>query len=67
VIRRWRQARRQDRRQRLVADVERTRGLMVAVIADARRVGAEVPGGVTASVVVWRSWADRLQEWAEQE
>lgn len=66
MIRRWRQARRQDRRQRLVADVERTRGLMVAVIADARRVGAEVPLGVTASVEVWRSWGDRLRELAEE-
>jgi hypothetical protein len=27
----------------------------------------EVPIGVTASVEVWRSWADRLQEEAEEE
>jgi hypothetical protein len=56
-----------SRRQRLVADVERTRGLMVATIADARRAGAEVPIGVTASIEIWRSWGDRLQEWAEEE
>jgi hypothetical protein len=40
---------------------------MVAVIADARRIGAEVPIGVTASVEVWRAWHDRLQMWAESE
>jgi hypothetical protein len=56
----------QDRRHRLVADVDRTRGLMVAVIADARRAEVEVPIGVTASVEVWRAWADRLRDWAEE-
>jgi hypothetical protein len=40
---------------------------MVATIADARRAGAEVPIGVTASIEIWRSWGDRLQEWAEKE
>jgi len=55
----------QDRRQRLVADVERVRRYMMAVIADARRAGAEVPIGVTASVESWRSWGERLREWAE--
>jgi hypothetical protein len=52
----------QNRRRRLVEDVDRTRGLMVATIADARRAGVEVPIGVTASVEVWRSWAERLAE-----
>jgi hypothetical protein len=56
-----------SRRQRLVADVDRVRRYAVAVIADARRAGAEVPVGVTASVEIWRAWADRLREWAEEE
>jgi hypothetical protein len=56
----------QDRIQRLIADLDRVRGYMVAVIADARRAGAEVPIGVTASIEVWRSWADRLRESAEE-
>jgi hypothetical protein len=56
-----------SRRERLVADVDRVRGYMVAVIADARRVEIEVPVGVTASVEVWRSWGERLQAWAEEE
>jgi hypothetical protein len=53
-----------DRRRRLVDDAYRTRGLMAAVVADARRARAEVPDAVTASVAVWRSWADRLDTWA---
>jgi hypothetical protein len=56
----------QDRRRRLVEDVDRVRRYAVAVIADARRAGAEVPLGVTASIEVWRAWADRLREWAEE-
>jgi hypothetical protein len=56
-----------SRRQRLVADVDRVRRYAVAVIADARRAGAEVPLGVSASVEIWRAWADRLREWAEEE
>jgi hypothetical protein len=56
-----------SRRQRLVADVDRVRRYMVAVIADARRAEVEVPLGVTATVEVWRSWGERLQEQAEEE
>ena len=56
-----------DRKRRLVEDVDRTRGLMAATIADARRAGAEVPIGVTASVQVWRTWSDRLLDWAERD
>jgi hypothetical protein len=56
-----------SRRQRLVADVDRVRRYAVAVIADARRAGAEVPLGVTASVETWRSWGERLETWAESE
>lgn len=55
-----------SRRQRLIADVDRVRRYAVAVIQDARRAGVEVPIGVTASIEVWRSWADRLREWAEE-
>lgn len=56
-----------DRRRRLVDDTHRTIGLMAAVLADARRAKAEVPDGVSASVTVWRSWAARLDAWAEGE
>jgi hypothetical protein len=66
MIRRWRRRRTRDLRQRVAADATRTRGLMVATIADARRVGVEVPIGVTASIEVWRAWADRIREWAEE-
>jgi hypothetical protein len=54
-----------NRRQRVAAHADRARRYMVAVIADARRVGAAVPIGVAASVEVWRSWGDRLHAWAE--
>jgi len=56
-----------DRKRRLVEDVDRTRGLMAATIADARRVGAEVPIGVTASITVWRAWSDPLLDWADSD
>jgi hypothetical protein len=56
-----------DRRRRLVDDTHRTIGLMAAVLADARRAKAEVPDGVSASITVWRSWAARLDAWAEGE
>jgi hypothetical protein len=56
-----------SRRERLVADVDRVRRYAVAVIADARRAGVDVPVGVTASIEVWRSWGERLQEWAKEE
>jgi hypothetical protein len=50
-----------SRRERLVADVDRVRRYMVAVIVDARRAEVQIPLGITASVDVWRSWGDRLQ------
>jgi hypothetical protein len=56
-----------DRKRRLADDAHRTIGLMAAVLADARRARAEVPDGVTASITVWRSWAARLDAWAEGE
>jgi hypothetical protein len=37
---------------------------MAALLADAERASAEVPAGVAACLTVWRSWADRLGEWA---
>ena len=66
MIGRWRRRHVHDLHLRLVQDVARTQGLMVATIAEARRVGAEVPVGVTASIEVWRAWADRIREWAEE-
>jgi hypothetical protein len=56
-----------NRRERLVADVDRVRRYMIAVIADARRAEVEVPIGVAASIEIWRAWADRLREWAEDQ
>jgi hypothetical protein len=56
-----------NQRQRLASDTRRTVGMMRAVLVDAERAGAEVPIGVTASVEVWRSWAERLQEEAKEE
>jgi hypothetical protein len=55
-----------DGGRRVADDTRRIVGLMVAVIADARRAGAEVPVGVTASVEVWRAWSNRLGDWADQ-
>jgi hypothetical protein len=56
-----------DRKRRLANDAHRTLGLMAAVLADARRARADIPDGVTASITVWRSWAARLDAWAESE
>jgi hypothetical protein len=55
------------RRRRLADDADRTIGLLAAVLADARRARAEVPDGVTASITVWRSWASRLDAWADSD
>ena len=56
-----------DRKRRLADDAHRTIGLMAAVLADARRVRAEVPKGLAATVTVWRSWAARLDAWADRD
>jgi hypothetical protein len=56
-----------DRMRRLANDTHRTVGLMAAVLADARRAKAEIPDGVTASITVWRSWASRLDAWADSD
>jgi hypothetical protein len=61
-----RRRRRHDLRHRVAEDAVRTQGLMVATITDARRVGFEVPEGITASTVVWRYWAAQLQVLAEE-
>jgi hypothetical protein len=63
-MRRWRRRRRVEQRARLADDVRRTVWLMAALLADAERARAEVPAGVAACLTVWRSWADRLGEWA---
>ena len=62
MIRRWRQARRDERRARLASDTHRAVGLMAALLADAERAKAPVPDGVAACLTVWRSWATRLRE-----
>jgi hypothetical protein len=54
-------------RQRLAADVESTRLLMVATITDARRLGANVPAMVVVSVAVWLHWTEEIQGWADQD
>jgi hypothetical protein len=58
---RWRR-RRPDPAERLISDIARTRGLMRAVIASARRLEVEIPLAVTASIESWRSWEDQLAE-----
>jgi hypothetical protein len=60
-------SRRPTQRERLASDARRAVGFMVAVLVDAERARAEVPDGVTASVTVWRSWAERLEAWAAEE
>ncbi len=64
TLRRRREARRRDLRARLADDAQRTVGFMAAVLADATRVGAELPEGVAACLTVWRAWADRLHDWS---
>jgi hypothetical protein len=64
MVRRWWRRRQATRRAQLADDAARTVGLMAAMLADAERARAEVPAGVSACLTVWRSWADRLNEWA---
>jgi hypothetical protein len=56
-----------DRKRRLANDAYRVTAFMSAVLTDARRARAEVPDGVTASITVWRSWAARLDAWADSD
>jgi hypothetical protein len=65
-VRRWWRRRRVEQRTRLADDARRTVWLMAALLADAERASAEVPAGVAACLTVWRSWADRLAEWARR-
>ncbi len=51
-------------RERLAADTRRASGYMGAVVTDARRAGAAIPDAIDASVLVWRTWAELLEEWA---
>jgi len=65
-VRRWRRRRQVTQRAQLADDARRTVGYMASVLADAERARAEVPEGVGACLTVWRSWAGRLAEWAEE-
>ena len=59
-MRRWWRRRRVDQRARLAGEVRRLAGWSHLVIAEARRLGADVPEGVAACALVWSHWADRL-------
>jgi hypothetical protein len=65
---RWRFWRRDasERRAQLAADVRNLAGWSHFVVAEARRLGAAVPEGVSARSLVWSHWADRLAAWARQ-
>jgi hypothetical protein len=62
-----RRRRQHDLRTRLATDAGRVSGFMAAVLADAQRIGAELPEGVAACVIVWRSWDERLAAWARDQ
>jgi hypothetical protein len=53
-----------EQRGQLADDVRRLAGFADATVAKATRLGAEVPEGVVACLVVWRRWAGRLADWA---
>jgi hypothetical protein len=63
----WRRRQDANLRQRVAEDAENVRLLMQGVILDARRVGAEVPAGIVASTVLWRSWTERLEAFAQEQ
>jgi hypothetical protein len=56
----------QRRRRRLADDVVRTVGFMNSVLADARRAAVPIPEAVAVSIGAWRSWAERLDAWADR-
>jgi hypothetical protein len=62
-----RQQRTHDLRQRVATDAERGRLALVAVIVDARRVGAPVPAEVGAAMAVLAGWTHWLQGWAKEQ
>jgi hypothetical protein len=53
-----------EQRGQLADDVRRLAGFADATVAKATRLGAEVPEGVVACLVVWRRWAGWLADWA---
>jgi hypothetical protein len=55
-----------DLRQRVAQDALRARLQLVAVIVDARRVGAPIPEEVMAAMVVLAGWTHGLQAWARE-
>ena len=64
----WRRRRRADeQRAQLAADVRRVAGFADAALDHARRLGAEVPDDVAASVPLWWHWHRRLVAWAKEE
>ena len=65
MVRRWWRRRKVEQRARLAEDAHNVVWLMGGVLADAKRAGGEVPAGVAACLTVWRSWAERLAEWAK--
>ncbi len=56
-----------SRRARLADDARNLAGWSELVLAEAERLGAEIPDGVAACTAVWRHWAWRLDEWAKGE
>jgi hypothetical protein len=73
VTARWRrlvESRRQQRtgdlRLRAAQDAERARLQLVAVIVDARRIGAPIPREVGQAMVTLAGWTRRLQAWARE-
>lgn len=66
-LRRWRQNMELGRRQHLAAEVDRTSRWMLGLVLDLRRSGAEIPVEVTRAVATWRTWAEILDAWADQD
>jgi hypothetical protein len=62
IWRRWRSRRREDLHARLVVDIRSTTAAMSMVVADAERLGIEVPAAVQVTPWVWGAWANRLEE-----
>ena len=69
-FRRLVQARRQQRigdlRVRVATDAERARLQLVAVIIDARWVGAPIPAEIGEAMLTLAGWTHGLQGWAVQ-
>jgi hypothetical protein len=65
-IRRLRQQRTVNLRQRVAEDADRARLAMVAAVVDARRAGAPIPAEVGAAMVVLAGWTHWLNGWADR-